>query len=116
MNLPDPTIGRYDTWHEAGSARFYLENYLPDIEECKFLLLKMVEQAVRDFVSFADSDEPELIEICKEARDFLFEDEYFIEWGGRELNLQIIMDILDIDLEWFRKKTREKLLTREVSG
>ncbi len=115
MEQPDPTVGRYNEWHQAGSARFYLENYLPDIEECKFLLLKMVEQAVRDFVSFADSDEPELKEICKEARDFLFEDEYFIEWGGRELNLQIIMDILDIDLGWFRKKTREKLLTREVS-
>ncbi len=114
MEVTDPTIGRYDEWHQAGSARFYLENYLPDIEECRFLLLKVIEQAVRDYVSFADSIEPELIDICKEAKDFIFDDEYFIEWGGRELNLQIIMDILDIDLAWFRKKTRQKLMQKEV--
>ncbi len=114
MKEADPTVGRYKEWHQAGSARFYLEDYLPDIEECKFLLLKVVEQAVRDYCSFADSVEPELIDICKEARDFIFDDEYFIEWGGRELNLQIIMDILDVDIDWFRKKTRHKLLTKET--
>lgn len=114
MEQPDPSIDRYDKWYEAGSARFYLENYIPDIEECRFLLLKVVEQAVRDFVSFADSTEPELIEVCKEAKDFIFDDEYHIDWGGRQVNLQVIMDILDLDLEWFRKKTRQKLLTREV--
>lgn len=113
MEKPDPTIGRYEQWHQLGSTRFYLGDYTPDIEECKFLLLKIIEQAVRDYVSFADSTEPELIEICQEARDFIFQDDYYIDWGERELNLQIIMDILDIDIEWFRKKTREKLLRKE---
>jgi hypothetical protein len=114
MNDTDPTIGRYQ-WHEAGSVRFFLEDYTPDDEECKFLLLKVIEQAVRDFISFADSTEPELVEICLEARSFLFDDDYYIDWGEQELNLATIMDILDIDIEWFRSKTRQKLLLKEVS-
>ena len=115
MNQPDPSINRYDQWYQTGSARFYLENYTPNMEECRFLILKVIEQAVRDFVSFADSKEPELIEVCKEARSFLFDDDYYINWGDREFCLSEMLDLVDVDIEWFRTKTREKLLTREVT-
>ena len=112
-NIDTPTIsGRYESWHEAGTVKFYLSDYYPNTEECRFLLIKIVEQSVRDFTSLADSEEPELMEICREARDFIFSDDYYIAWGDTELNLPMILEILDIDVSWFRDKTRKKLSDR----
>ncbi len=112
-NIDAPTIsGRYESWHETGTVKFYLSDYVPNTEECRFLLIKIVEQSVRDYTSLADSEEPELIDICKEARDFIFDDDYYIAWGDLELNLPMILEILDIDVGWFRDKTRKKLSDR----
>jgi hypothetical protein len=112
-DIVDLVSGRYETWHQAGNVKFFLSDYIPDPEECKFLLLKVVEQSVRDFVSLADSIEPELRETCKEARDFIFDDEYYIDWGDKQLNLPMILELLEIDTEWFRDKARKKLLEKD---
>lgn len=109
----DPTVGRYDIWHQTGDVKFYLSDYTPNLEECNFLLLKVVEQTVRDFISLADTNEPELAEVCKEARDFIFDDEYYIDWGERQLNLPMILEILGIDIDWFRAKARSKLSEKD---
>ena len=108
----DPTKDRYKSY-KVGTTEFTLEDYAPNEEECKFILFKVVEQAVRDLVSLENSEEPELIERCREARDFIFDDDYYIAWGDEEFNLQIILDLLGIDLEWFRDKTRKKLTDRD---
>ena len=113
IDIIDVVSGRYDTWHQSGDVKFFLTNYFPDIEECKFLLLKVVEQSVRDYVSLADSIEPDLQEVCKEARDFIFNDEYYIDWGEKQLNLPMILELLEIDTEWFRGKARKKLLEKD---
>ena len=109
----DPTKDRYNKTYKVGNTEFYLEDYLPNIEECRFILIKIIEQAVRDLVAFKDAEELDLIEIHKEAEDFIFKNDYFILWGNEELNLQMILDILDIDIDWFRDRTRKKLLEKD---
>ena len=114
MEKPEDSIEeRYNKLYKVGNAEFFLSDYIPNIEECKFLLLKVVEQAVRDILAYKGTDDQELIDRAKEAYEFIFDDEYYIAWGDEEFNLQIILDFLDIDLEWFRDKTRTEMENRE---
>ena len=107
---------RYNHWHYTkNNKRFYLSHYLPNIEECKFILLKVVEQAIRDYshlIKFKDSEE--LYIKWEEAKDFLFDEDYFIQWGNIELSLELITDILELDLDWIRMKAKK--LYKEKNG
>lgn len=101
---------RYNTAHPAGKHKqFYLQNYMPNEEESRFILLKVVEQAVRDYVNLIKFLHDEDIKLVwEEAKDFLFDDDYSIDWGEKELYLLDILNILEIDIEWFRNKTRKR--------
>jgi len=108
---------RHDAYHQIGNITFYLKGYLPDIEECKLLLTKMLEQAVRDYCTpYRISTNSEL-ESWEQARDFLFDDNYHIDWGeGYYLDLQSILDILDIDINWFREQLQKKFERENPNG
>lgn len=89
----------------------------PNIQECKILLLKIVEQAVRDYINIdLSTATPKFIEIQEEAKDFLFDDTYAIQWGDIELTLEKITAILDIDVLWFRKKILTKTKKERKNG
>ena len=79
---------------------------LPEIDECRLLIMKIVEQAVRDYITLERSSAPiDKVEF-EGARDFLFDNDYTVDWGGVDKNLQDLLDILDIEAEWLREKAR----------
>jgi hypothetical protein len=113
---------RYNCWHEIGNhdVKFYLSEYTPDIEECRVLFLKIIEQAKRDLVNLVNTTSPSKKEIWEEARQFLFEDDYTIDWDDRELTFTEITEILNLDVDWVRKMViqdmRVHLARRMKSG
>ena len=108
MNIDD----RYDKEHYYGEVRFFLSNYYPNIEECRFYLIKMIEQAVRDFCSLHNAELPAEQVLWQEAKGFIFDDSYRVMWGEQEMSFEDILDILDLDIHWFREQTRKKFKTR----
>jgi len=77
---------------------------LPHIDECRHLVLKIVEQAVRDFLSLSRSSAPIERKYYESACYFLFDDNYRIDYGGVDKSLRDLLDILDYDIEWFRER------------
>lgn len=75
---------------------------LPYIDECRYIILKIIEQSVRDFLMLETSAAPIEQHHYSTARDFLFDDNYAIDYGGSTKTLSDLLDILDIDINWFR--------------
>ena len=106
--MTDPTQGRYNKNHYYGTVEFYLGDFCPDPEQSRFLLLKVMEQAIRDDISLADSESPAEQLLWEEAEGYLFNDEYKISWGDLEVNLDDILTMIDMDISWVRKEVRRK--------
>jgi hypothetical protein len=101
-------MSRYDCYHVYGNVTFYLANHLPDLDEVHLLLMKVLEQAVRDYCSLHTSDLHSDQLIWEESRDFIFDDSYRFMWGDRELSFSDLLDILNLDVSWFRVQTKKK--------
>lgn len=104
---------RYNKWHKYGDVKFYLSDYRCHPEQARFLLLKVIEQAVRDYTTMSDSTVPSERLTWESARDFMYDDEYRIDWGDWALNLEELLDILDVDIRWFREQTTKKFKGRK---
>lgn len=76
----------------------------PDFEETQYLFLKIIEQAVRDFINLAGTTRPADSFNYQTAIGFLFDDDYLINFGGKDLSLEQILAILELDTDWFRRK------------
>jgi hypothetical protein len=102
---------RYNKEYNLNGVIFYLDNYELNYEEACYLLVKVIEQAVRDYCQLEWSNIPYKKFYWETARDFIFEDDYFIQWGDSELNLGQICEILcyakksHIDIDWIRRKS-----------
>jgi hypothetical protein len=103
-NLSD----RYDKWYKIGDVDFYLSDFFPNPQEIKIIFLKLIEQAIRDYTSLEEVDLIAAQELWESARDFLFDDDYYMNWGEREINLEMIAEILDIELDWLRDQAKRK--------
>jgi hypothetical protein len=100
---------RYNIFYPVSeNKQIYLPDFLPNEEECKFLLLKVVEQAVRDYVSLYKFTDNKSKENWESAVDFLFDDSYCINWGDEVIGLIEILEELDLDIKWFRDRTTRK--------
>ena len=109
---------RYDKTHEYKGVEFYLSNYTPDDEECKIIILKIIEQASRDYLSLYKGKTAALQHSWETARDFIFKDNYLINWGMNILTPAQLMELVDIDIEWLRRKMRERFaqIERKENG
>lgn len=83
---------------------------IPELDECRFLIKKVIEQAVRDFAALEDAVSSSEQSDYQTACGFLFDDDYHINWGGQEMSLQDLLDWVDLEAEWVRKKA---LLAKE---
>jgi hypothetical protein len=104
---------RYDRQHMYGDVKFYLSFYTPDEEQCRMLMLKLLEQSVRDYCSLSASQLGNEQLIWQEARAFLFDNEYQFNWGEYELTLESFLDIIDLDIDWVREQTQKKFEARK---
>ena len=77
---------------------------LPQIDECRYLILKIIDQAVRDYLSLENSSAPIDQFYYDSACQFLFDDTYAIDYGGVDKTLKDLLDILDINSQWFRER------------
>ena len=99
---------RYDKEYRYGDVTFYLSDFRPTVERCRFLILKILEQAVREYCSLVDSDVPSEQASWELARDFLFDEEYRFMWGDIEVSLEVFLDQIDLDVSWVREQTRKR--------
>ena len=76
-------------------------------DECRYLVLKIIEQAIRDYLLFENSPSRAERNHYTTAMDFLFDDEYHIWYGEKEVNLIILLSWLGLDPDWFRRRVRE---------
>lgn len=81
----------------------------PHLDECKNLLLHVIKQAVDDYQLFRNKTREDHREIWATASGLLFNDDHYIEWGGIELNLEQICEILSLDIHWVRTKVLEQV-------
>lgn len=88
---------------------------LPEIDECRNILLHVVKQAIDDVQDYRFKTKLEHVEIYQSAHSFLFDDDYFIDWGDNEdgsfteLNLEQICELLNLDIDWIRQKISEQI-------
>jgi hypothetical protein len=80
----------------------------PQLDECKNVLLHVIKQAVDDYENLKHSAKSEHIEIWESANQFLFDDDYFINWGDKEINLEQICDFIGLDVDWVRKRMKKR--------
>lgn len=107
---------RYDKDYTYGDVKFHLSDFAPDIEECRILMMKVLEQAIRDYISLSNSELPNDRETWESARDFLYDEEYRFKWGDLELSTEEFLDILDLDISWVRDQTTKKLERKELNN
>jgi len=67
----------------------------------------MVKQTVRDYCNLYNSTRVLDLDVFLEAQSFIFDDNYITKWGGKERNLRDFLDIIGVEIEWFRKKVEE---------
>lgn len=103
---------RYEKEHSYGEVKFFLSDYTPNIEEVRFLLMKVIEQAVRDYCSLSNAELPAEKLLWETAKGFIFDDDYRICWGDKEYSFEDILNILDLDIAWFREQTQKKFKAR----
>ena len=99
---------RYNKEYRYGDVSFFLADFRPEPEQCRFLMLKVLEQAVRDYCSFADSIVPSEQTAWGLARDFLFDDAYRFMWGDLEVSTEEFLDLIDLDIHWVREQTLKR--------
>ena len=109
---------RYDKTYDYKGIKFYLSDYIPDPEECKIIILKIIEQASRDYLSLHKGKTASLQHTWETARDFIFKDKHLINWGGRIITPAELMELVDIDIDWLRRKMRERFakIKKENNG
>ena len=99
---------RYNKEYSYGKVRFTLLDFSPTLEQCRFLMLKVLEQAVREYCIYAKAITPNEKETWTMAKAFLFDDNYRFNWGDLELSLEDFLDIIDLDIDWVREQTQKK--------
>lgn len=104
---------RRDKEYLYNEVRFYLSDFIPDMEQSRYLMLKVLDQSMRDYISLYNSDSPNEQILWEEARDFIYNDDYRIMWGSLELSIEAFLDILDLEIDWVREQTTKKFKHKE---
>lgn len=80
-----------------------LNQTIPHLDECVRLIIEVIERAIRDYLSLSKSNIQIEQEYYDTACQFLFDDNYLIDWGGEEKNLRDFLELLNIEIDWLRE-------------
>jgi len=103
---------RYNSIHTWGTVQFSMTDFYPQEDECKYLLMKIVEQAIRDYINLEKCIVPTEVQYYESSQDFLFDDECRIQYGDFLLSFTDILHTLGLEVDWFRKKVIELKRTK----
>jgi hypothetical protein len=103
---------RYNKYHTEGRVTFFLSE--PDIaeEEARFLIIKVLDQAIKDYILFQNPTNSSEQESLESAVAFLFDDDYLIDWGEWELSPAEALELVDLDMDWVREQAKKKLRSK----
>lgn len=79
-----------------------------EYDDAVAIIGKVINQVKIDYLNLDKSNDPRDLEAWKIARDFIFDDEYCVDWGGEEKTVEELLAIKGIELEYFRMKMRQK--------
>jgi len=105
-------MDRYGKEYSYGSVRFFLSDYTPNIEECRFLILKVLEQSIRDYISLFGSNISSEQALWETAFGFIFDDDYRVLWGDKEMSPEDLIGIVDVDISYLRERVRKQFKER----
>ncbi len=92
-----------------GKEEVTLNSYTPNWEECRYVIFRVIEQSIKDYMNLESPKNDEEKFNWESAKEFLFHDDYFIQWGDHELRSVDLMEMVDIEPEWLRDKVSQKL-------
>ena len=72
------------------------------IDECQFVILKILGQVIHDYLSLNNSSKAQEIEYYNVACKFLFDDNYMIKYGDRYKSTNDLLSIVGLDIKWLR--------------
>jgi len=96
-------MDRYDVWHKYNQVKFYLSRYTPNPEECRILILKVTEEAMRDYLGYFNHPSGSKRELWDTASGFIFDDEYRFMWGDKEVSPETLLQNVDLEIEYLRR-------------
>ena len=112
MTEPENPI-RYGVEHDYNNVKFRLEDFTPDNEESRILIMKVVEQAVRDYLLLYNSEFANEKEAWETAHDFLYDDEYRLEWGTWTLSPEELLEIINMDIHYIREQIAKRFAAKK---
>ena len=83
----------------------------PDEQECRLIILHVINQATKDYENFRGKTTEEEIELFNSAAGFLFNDEYTVDWGEETVTVRKLCDHIGIDIDWLRNNIGKRLDT-----
>jgi len=104
LNVDD----RYDKTYKEGKIEFFLSDFVLDHDEARFIILKVLEQAVRDYCTLYNAGSQRDQDDWESAKGFLFDDDYTIEWGEWTITSTELLGIVDLDIDWVREQAQKK--------
>lgn len=107
--------GKLGDWADHSFALGYDYDPLMYQEECRRLWCAVIEQAVNEYIDFKFSRDPEERKLYYLAKEFLFDDNYKMQFGDKLVSLEELAGVLGLDLEWIRYGIRRKE-NKENSG
>lgn len=88
----------------------------PAPDECNHLFLHLIRQSIEDFKQLKNKTKEEYREAFLTASGFMFDDDYYIDWGEKQINLEGICTHLNLDISWVRDKVMQQVKVKLQQG
>lgn len=92
-----------------------------DIDDCRELICLFIRQACSDYINFTFPRNKMERDALYTAESFLFDDDYYIQWGDKKYNLSDMFDLAaesnetPINVHAFREKIKKKVRQKMAS-
>ena len=95
---------RYDKVYIWGNQTFVLEIPHLEVDDCRRLLMKVLTQAVGDYLHYVNRSATIHTEDFLTASGIIFDPDHRIQWGDSALSLSDICEIVSVEPDWFQQR------------